>query len=196
MDGINELLSQILGKTAANQLKGVSTRTLGHMQVSEITATYGISQEAAIKLQATMALAIVMNHVPLERGAKFLSSRAIFRHFGPLLRDCLQEELHAIYMDGQHRVIEHRMIHRGTSSDCPVHPRDVFRPAVRMAARAVVLVHNHPSGDSEPSSDDIEITHRLRSAGAVLGITVLDHIIIGQGVYTSLADRGLMSVVS
>jgi DNA repair protein RadC len=70
-----------------------------------------------------------------------------------------------------------------------VHPREVFRPAVRLGAAALVLVHNHPSGDPSPSSEDVALTERLRQAGELLGIRVLDHVVIGQGGYASLAEQ-------
>ena len=192
MEGINELLAQVLGKTAAKRLEGVSPRTLGSMQVSETTATYGITRPAAIKLEATLALAVALNIETLKRGARFRSSRDIFRHFGPLLRDTRQEEIHVVYVDGKHRIIETRMIHKGTATSCPVHPRAVLGPALRMSASGFVMIHNHPSGDSAPSPDDLELTRRLVDAAFLVGVTFLDHLIIGDGVYASLADRGLM----
>ena len=73
-----------------------------------------------------------------------------------------------------------------------VHPREVFSPAVRESAAAVILVHNHPTGDPAPSREDIEITRRLREAGELMGIRVLDHIIIGDGAFVSFAAQGMM----
>ncbi|HET6420983.1 MAG TPA: JAB domain-containing protein, partial [Geobacteraceae bacterium] len=73
-----------------------------------------------------------------------------------------------------------------------VHPREVFSPAVRESAAAVILVHNHPSGDPEPSREDVEITRRLREAGELMGVRVLDHIIIGDGSFVSFAARGML----
>ena len=73
-----------------------------------------------------------------------------------------------------------------------VHPREVFVPAVKESAAAIILVHNHPTGDPAPSSEDIAITRRLREAGDIMGIKVLDHIIIGDGEYVSFVERGLL----
>jgi len=73
-----------------------------------------------------------------------------------------------------------------------VHPREVFSPAVKESAAAVILVHNHPTGDPAPSSEDIAVTRRLREAGEIMGIRVLDHIIVGDGEYVSFVERGLM----
>ncbi len=98
-----------------------------------------------------------------------------------------------VLLDGKHRVIGEELISQGTLTSSPVHPREVFAPAIRHSSAAVVLVHNHPSGDPTPSADDLDITRRLVDVGELVGIRVLDHVIIGDGTYTSLADRGLLS---
>lgn len=80
----------------------------------------------------------------------------------------------------------------GTQNQSIVHPREVFNPAIKESASAVILVHNHPTGDPAPSTEDIAITRRLKEAGELLGIKVLDHIIIGDGEYLSFVERGLL----
>ena len=82
-------------------------------------------------------------------------------------------------------------ISEGSLNQSIVHPREVFSPAVRESAAAVILVHNHPSGDPTPSREDLEISRRLKEAGELLGIRVLDHIIIGDNTYVSFVERGL-----
>ncbi len=81
---------------------------------------------------------------------------------------------------------------KGTLYKSIVHPREVFSPAVKESAAAMILVHNHPTGDPTPSSEDIAVTRRLREAGEIMGIKVLDHIIVGDGEYLSFVERGLM----
>jgi DNA repair protein RadC len=83
-------------------------------------------------------------------------------------------------------------ISEGSLNQSIVHPREVFNPAVRESAAAVILVHNHPTGDPAPSREDLEITRRLREAGDLMGIKVLDHIIIGDGRFTSFVSAGFM----
>ncbi len=97
-----------------------------------------------------------------------------------------------LLLDGRHRLIATGEVSVGTLTASLVHPREVFRDAIRNAASALVLVHNHPSGDPTPSSDDLDITRRLSEVGELVGIRVLDHVIVGDGVFTSLADRGLL----
>ena len=84
------------------------------------------------------------------------------------------------------------MISAGELTSTLVHPREVFRPAVKKSAAAVVLVHNHPSGDPTPSEEDVEITFRLKDCGRLMGIRVLDHLVIGDGTYVSMMSAGLM----
>ena len=93
-------------------------------------------------------------------------------------------------LDSRHRVIRSVLTSQGTLTASLVHPREVFRPALREAAAALVLVHNHPSGDPSPSSEDREITRRLAQAGVLLGIPVLDHVIVADRGYASLREEG------
>lgn len=83
-------------------------------------------------------------------------------------------------------------VSEGSLNQSIVHPREVFIPAVKESAAAIILVHNHPTGDPAPSSEDIAITRRLREAGDIMGIKVLDHIIIGDGEFVSFVERGLL----
>jgi len=97
-----------------------------------------------------------------------------------------------VLLDGRHRVIAEVTVSRGTLTASLVHPREVFRGAIRAAAAEIVLVHNHPSGDPTPSREDETVTERLRRAGALLGVQVLDHVIVAEGGYFSFREGGLM----
>lgn len=102
------------------------------------------------------------------------------------------EEFHILLLNGSHEVTRRVMVSRGTLNKAMVHPRDVFRPAIRASAAAVILVHNHPSGNAEPSADDIAITKRLVEVGRLHDIRVLDHIVVSKAGFASLASRGLV----
>ena len=101
-------------------------------------------------------------------------------HFGRLISDSLQEEFHVVTLDTKHRMIGTHQITVGTLDASLVHPREVFRAAIRDASSAVLLAHNHPSGDPTPSREDIAVTDRLTEAGKLIGISVLDHIVLGR----------------
>lgn len=104
---------------------------------------------------------------------------------------CEQQEFFiAVLLDGAHQIMNIVEVSKGLVNKTLVHPREVFAPALEMRATAIVIAHNHPSGNLEPSDDDIATTQRLRRAGALLGIEVLDHIIFSHGSYRSMLETG------
>lgn len=105
------------------------------------------------------------------------------------LGDDPRERFAVVYLDGRHRTIAVHDAHTGTAGSSPVHPREVFGPAVQLAAAAIVVAHNHPSGDPTPSPEDRMVTERLRQAGELLGIELLDHVVIGEDRYFSFAGE-------
>ena len=110
------------------------------------------------------------------------------RRFARVADDARQEEFHIVTIDTKGRVIDTHGITVGTLDASLVHPREVFRPAIKDAAASVILVHNHPSGDPTPSREDIRVTNRLEEAGELLGIQVLDHIVLGADAAVSIRE--------
>ena len=102
------------------------------------------------------------------------------RHFRSLIEQALQEEIHILTLNGNHRVIRSHQITVGLLSSAPLHPREVFRPAILDAAAAIMLVHNHPSGNCVPSDQDLKATRDVEAAAKVVGIPLLDHIILAR----------------
>jgi DNA repair protein RadC len=102
------------------------------------------------------------------------------------MRNLPKEHLRGLYLNSHNRLIRDEVISIGTINSNIIHPREVFRPAIECNAAAVVLAHNHPSGESKPSTEDIEITHQLVEAGKMLGITILDHVVITRDTFTSV----------
>lgn len=105
-----------------------------------------------------------------------------------LLQDEPSEVFAILCLTTKHRVIAYHEVSRGTLDSTPVHPREVFKAAILANAAAIIVCHNHPSGDPLPSLDDLEVTKRLVATGAVLGIDVLDHIVVGDGRYYSFKE--------
>jgi len=103
-----------------------------------------------------------------------------------------QEVFGVLILNTKNKIVAVHEVSRGVLNSSLVHPREVFKPAVLHNAAAIICFHNHPSGDPEPSRDDIEITERLKNAGEILGISVYDHIIVGDDRYVSLKERGVM----
>jgi DNA repair protein RadC len=120
------------------------------------------------------------------------SSREVFDYLYHALRELRKEQFKVIFLDTKNQVIEEKTLFEGTVDSSAVYPREVIRDALRYEASSLIFVHNHPSGDPEPSLCDREITRDLIFAAAVMQIKVLDHIVIGNNRYFSFADRGLI----
>ena len=125
-----------------------------------------------------------------RRQPSFRNSRDVFDYFMPRFYGLKKEKFLCALLDVKNRVFRETVVSEGTLTSSPVHPREVFREAIKEAAASVLFVHNHPSGDPSPSSDDIHITKRLVETGKVVGITVLDHIVISDGTFLSMMEKG------
>ncbi len=124
-------------------------------------------------------------------GRSLRSSAEIHQMFAGA--DCLANECFwVLHMDGKNRIHGMQQISQGSLTSSLVHPREVFRAAILMGDTAIVCIHNHPSGDPNPSQEDITITRRLAEVGKLVGIKILDHIIVGGSRYYSFADQGLL----
>lgn len=160
---------------------------LASSDVATLESVAGVGRATAARLVAAFELgrrAAAGVH-PVE--APIRGPSDVFRTMGPRLRDRPQEEFHALLLNTRHRVLRSVLVTRGTLDASLIHPREVFRLAVGEGAAGIILVHNHPSGDPTPSTEDRAVTRQLADAGRTLGIPVLDHVIVAQGGYTSLA---------
>lgn len=147
----------------------------------------GFSSAQIRRLRAIVHLAAYTRPSPFPSGRSIRRGRDVAAHFSARLALAEVEEFWALALDVRNRVLEELFLGRGSLTRVEVHPRDVFRPLVRLGAAAVIFVHNHPSGDPAPSEQDHELTHRLVSAGLLLGIPVLDHLVVTPGgAHTSL----------
>lgn len=150
----------------------------------------GVGAAKAASLQAAFELGRRIASQPLERGQPIRSPEDVQRHYAPRLCGRRRESFHVLMLDGRHRLIAVEEVSVGTLTSSLVHPREVFREAIRIAAAAVLLVHHHPSGDPAPSPEDRAVTDRLAAAGALLGIQVLDHVIVAAEGHYSFRERG------
>ena len=122
---------------------------------------------------------------------KIYSSESIFNYYKDKLKDKLQEHFYCVYLDTKNHIIKDKLLFIGTINQSLVHPREVFKEAYLLSATSIICIHNHPSGNINPSNNDIIITKQLKEVGTLLGINVLDHIIIGKDTYYSFNDNGL-----
>lgn len=152
----------------------------------------GIGKAKAAEIKAAIELGRRYQK-PTLAGASFCSSRDVADYYRPRMKDAKKELFRCVLLDAKNRLIREETVSVGSLTASIVHPRDTFKAAIRESAAAVIFIHNHPSGDTRPSQEDILLTKRLVQAGEVLGIQVLDHIIIGDGGHFSFRDQGLIS---
>ncbi|HIJ81313.1 MAG TPA: DNA repair protein RadC [Desulfuromonadales bacterium] len=127
----------------------------------------------------------------LKTGTRYTAPSQVFDTFSFLMKET-KEMFVTLHLDGKNRIICMDLVSIGSLNQSIVHPREVFKTACLSNAAAIILVHQHPTGDSTPSSEDIAITKRLKEAGEIMGIKVLDHIIVGDGEYMSFVERCLL----
>lgn len=166
---------------------------LARCGIDELCAVPGVGEAKAAQLKAAVELGKRALASPLSKGMRISSSRDLFDHYHPGLRDLRHEIFKVVLLDAKHAIVRDATVSAGSLTLSIVHPREVFTMAVRESAAAVIFLHNHPSGDPTPSQEDRVLTARLVSAGEVLGIRVLDHIVVGDGRYVSFADQGWLT---
>jgi DNA repair protein RadC len=164
---------------------------LARASLAELCEVHGIGEAKAAQVLAGIEFGRrVVAALPEER-AVIRCAGDIDRLLRAEMVDLPQEELRVVLLNARNHVLAVRTASLGTADKAPVTLRDVFRLAVKDNASAIAVVHNHPSGDASPSSDDVALTELIVSAGEMLGIDVLDHVVIARGGYASLRDKGL-----
>ena len=154
------------------------------------TTVFGTAWRRRIALvRATFELGRRVTATPLTAGMPVRDAAAVYGHFRGRLPQLEREVFYVLLLDGKDRVQGEVRVSEGSLTAALVHPREVFVAAIRNAAAALILVHNHPSGDPTPSAEDRAITQRLRQVGDIVGIRVLDHVVIGRGRWASMAEQ-------
>jgi len=163
---------------------------LDRLDRAAYAALGGLWPRRAALVRAALELGRRGAALPLTAGGPVRDAAAVYGHFRGRLPQLEREVFYVLLLDGKNRVQAEVHVSEGSLTAALVHPREVFCPAIRAAAAALILVHNHPSGDPTPSAEDAAITQRLRQVGELVGIRVLDHVVIGRGRYTSMAEEG------
>jgi DNA repair protein RadC len=167
-----------------------SFRHLEGASIQDICAIKGIGPAKAAQIKAALEIGKRFAQEDIKQGEAFRSSGDVFQHYREHLGGLKKEEFHVLLLDAKNRKIKDVRVSEGSLTSSLVHPREVFNPVIRESAAAVILIHNHPSGDPSPSQEDLHITRRLREVGEVMGVRVLDHVIVGKGKYISFVDDG------
>ncbi len=165
---------------------------LAQMDFREFFKLKGIGPAKALTLAATFEIARRIAALPNRQKLKITSPEVVFQKFGPRFATYKKEVFAVLLLNSANILLREYKVSEGTLNASLVHPREVFQPAIVDSAASVILLHNHPSGEIEPSAQDRNITYRLVEAGKLLDIPVLDHIIIGGENYFSFKDEGLI----
>jgi len=197
-----ELIAILIGSgTKTESVTSVAARVLMHFEglkllrdarIEELTAIKGIGNAKGVQLLAAIELGKRMNrYKPAEQyvvqspedGANYVMEE---------MRNLKQEHFVALFLNTKNQIIHSETIFIGSLNASIVHPREVFREAIKRSSAAIIVIHNHPSGDPTPSQEDIHVTRRLYEAGKMIGIDVLDHLIIGNRKFVSLKEKGYL----
>ncbi|MEN0064748.1 MAG: DNA repair protein RadC [Myxococcota bacterium] len=171
-----------------------SLRALARSEPQELLEVLGVGPERAVRVHAALELGRRAQRLPEGRGPNPVRHPDDARAWlVPGLQGLGHEELHGLFLDRRRRVLARRRLTVGSDSFTVVDPRQVFRVALGVGAQAVVLAHNHPSGDPEPSRLDRQVTDRVVEAGRVLGIVLVDHLVVGATETRSFAESGWLS---
>ena len=200
---VTELLALVIGSGSARRSALIvahdllasadgSLRRLSSHSQGSLTRIDGLGSARALAIHAALELGRRMSAESFEEGTPLRSPRDVWRAYAPRLEDLPVEEFHVAVLDSQHRLDRDILVTRGILNSSLVHAREVFREAIAERAAAIVLVHNHPSGDPTPSPDDRTITTQLVAAGKLLDIPVADHVVIGRGRYLSFSEAGML----
>ncbi|WP_200886400.1 RadC family protein [Terrisporobacter othiniensis] len=187
--GTKELNAVQLGQAIIDKADNI--RYLQDLTFEELKSINGIGQTKALQIKAALELSNrIASYKPLKY--KIKNPWDIYKYYMESLRYQYKEIFKVVLLNTKNEVITDVDISIGTLNSSLVHPREVFREAIRRSSNKIILLHNHPSGNAEPSKEDKNITNRLKDCGELVGIEVIDHIIIGDGVYFSFKENMLI----
>lgn len=166
---------------------------LKNATLNEMMEIKGIGRIKAIEVRAAIEFGYRIQQSTQVKFGKVSSSYQIAQNLIYELQDFQQEHLVCLYLNTKNEVIKQETVFKGSLNQSVAHPREIFRSAVKYSAARLILAHNHPSGNPTPSESDIHFTKRMQECGKMMGIEVLDHIIIGEQVYTSMREENFFS---
>ena len=162
---------------------------LAQASFEELVQVSGVGPAKAAQIMAALELGRRAQTTKVRPGVQILSSQDVARFMAEMV-DFDREHFRILLLNTKNRVMSIQTVSIGSLASAIVHPRELFKEAIRRSAAALILVHNHPSGDPAPSREDIRLTGRLVEAGKLLGIEILDHVIVGRNRYCSMREEG------
>ena len=154
----------------------------------ELQSIKGIGKAKAMQILAIAEITKRINQSK-KPTKKITCAEDVFNHFHERLKDEKQEHFFVLMLDTKNNIIAEHLVSKGILDASIVHPREVFKPAIKNSASKIILVHNHPSGDPTPSREDVDMTEKLSKSGDEIGITILDHIIIGNNEFWGWKEK-------
>lgn len=176
-----------LSNIVLSEYKGITN--MKNLEINTITKINGIGIVKAIELIAAIELGRRVYYDKKIDNKRIINSKDVFDYFYNIVRDLKQEHFYALYLDNKKKVIDKKLLYVGTINGSVAHPREIFKNAYLMSASYIICIHNHPSGDSSPSNEDIIFTDNLIKVGKLQNIPILDHIIIGNNNYYSFFEE-------
>ncbi|KAA0549566.1 JAB domain-containing protein [Bacillus sp. BGMRC 2118] len=177
-----------LANRLLNHFEGL--RMLKDATIEELTMMKGIGKTKAIQIMAAVELGRRIGNLRYDERYVIRSPEDGANYVMEDMRFLTQEHFVCLYLNTKNQVLHKQTIFIGSLNASIVHPREVFKEAFRRSAASIICIHNHPSGDPAPSKEDIEVTKRLSECGKIIGIELLDHLIIGDGKFVSLKEKG------
>lgn len=188
--GTREHSAIALGEKIVSKAKSV--RGLADLTVEDLTSIKGIGEAKATKIYAALELSKRISKARASSEFKIDSPESIANIYMEELRYLKKEVVKLLLLDTKGKIVGDVFVSTGSLTASIVHPREVFKEAIVRSANKIIIIHNHPSGDPSPSEQDVDITKRLQEAGDIMGVELLDHIIIGDGEFTSLRRMGII----
>jgi DNA repair protein RadC len=165
---------------------------LNHMTMKELKTVKGIGRVKSIQLLCIAELTKRMAKATNDGGLKLITPEAVANYYMQDMRHLTQERILLVMLDTKSKIIKDMIISSGTINSSLLSPREIFLTALKYEAVGIIILHNHPSGDPTPSKEDINTTKRMKEAGNLIGIKLMDHIIIGDNKYVSLGEQGYL----
>lgn len=165
---------------------------LKHATLEEIVSIKGIGEAKAVQLLAAIELGRRLAQMQVSNRFTIRSPQDAASYLMPEMSSLTQEHFVTLFLNTKNQVLHKQTIFIGSLNSSIVHPREIFREAVKRSAASIICAHNHPSGNATPSPEDIDVTKRIQEAGYIIGIDLMDHIIIGDHQFISLKEKGYM----
>lgn len=192
---VQQLAQHLLTHTAKGQVntkQKSSLISLYELSYEQLQRIKGIGKIKALQIMSLLELSKRIAKERHEPNVKISSPLILSQYFMEVLRHEQKECFVVAFLDAKCKMMGHQIISTGSLTASVVHPREVYKIAIQKSAYSIIVLHNHPSGDPSPSKEDIQITERLKKVGELIGIPLLDHIIIGDGIYRSLKEESYL----